>query len=155
MKVAFNYNKPIFFTSSQDKEDKKTEKKIIAGGGTVAGTATIARANAAKNGFNIVNETKKISEGMKGVQTATSTATNVAKKTVGLWGKVKENAAWATNKIIKWGESLKNAKYIKPLINSKAFRFSAGALGYGFGLVTLISGLSDIAKVTTDTLNKN
>ena len=153
MRVVYNHIKPIVFSSSQDNEDRKTEKKIVAGGGTVAGTATIARANATKNGFNIINESKKITEGMKGVQTATSTATNVANKTVGLWGKVKENAAWVTNKIIKWGETLKNTKYIKPLVDSKAFRFGAGALGYGFGLVTLISGLSDIAKVTTDTLN--
>jgi len=90
---------------------------------------------------------------MKGVTEAAQTGSEVVKKTSSLWGKVVENAKWAKNAILNWSTKFKNMKYIKPLVESKAFKCGAGALGYGFGFVTLISGLSDISRVTIEAVN--
>lgn len=87
---------------------------------------------------------------MKGVRETTRTAANVAKQTKGLWAKVAENARWAKDAILNWGSKFKNMKFIRPIVKSPLFKGAAGALGYGFGIVTLISGLSDITKVTTE-----
>ena len=94
----------------------------------------------------------KVSKGMKGLTETTRTATDVAKKSKGLFAKVAENARWAKNAILNWGTKFKSMKYVKPLVESKIFRAGAGALGYGFGFITLISGVSDIAKVTSETI---
>ena len=92
---------------------------------------------------------------MKGFTQTTKTASVVANQSKSLWVKVVENAKWAKNSILNWGSKFKNLKYIKPLVESRLFRAGAGALGYGFGFVTLASGISDIAKVTTETVEHN
>lgn len=151
MRVSFNNQ--ITYTSNpntKNEEKRDAEKKVVTGGGAVAATTAAARSKAAKSGFDMFNSAKKVSQGMKGVTEATKTATNVAKQTKGLWAKVAENARWAKNSILTWGSKFKNTRFIKPLIKSPIFRGAAGALGYGFGFVTLISGLSDITKVTTE-----
>ncbi len=151
-------NEKISFTAStarrSDKE-KETEKKVVTGGGAVAATTAAARAKAAKSGFDMFDSASKVSRGMQGVTNSAKVANNVAKQTKGLWSKVAENAKWAKNAVLNWGSGLKNAKFIKPLVNSKLFQYGAGFLGYGFGFVTLISGLSDISKVTTEAVEKN
>ncbi len=153
MQVSFNDK--IAYTSnpeqsSRSKERKEAEKKAVTGGGAIAATTAAARTKAAKSGFDMFSSAKKASEGMKVVTETTKTAANVAKKTKGLWAKVAENARWAKNAVLNWGSKFKNMRFIKPIVNSPVFRGAAGALGYGFGLVTLISGLSDITKVTTE-----
>lgn len=132
-------------------EEKDRDKKVVTGGGAVAATTTAARAKAAKSGFDMFSSASKVS---KGVTTSAKTASDVAKQTKGLWAKVLENTKWAKNAILNWGKTLQNSKMLKPLVNSKLFKFGAGTLGYGFGIVTLISGLSDIGKVTTEAIEK-
>lgn len=144
---------------NQRDKDNDTGKKVVAGGGAVAATSTAMRARAARSGFDMFNSSSKVARGMKGFTETTKTVNGVAKQTRGLWGKVVENSRWAKSAIIKWGNNLKTG-CLKPLLKSKLFKGCAGALGYGFGFVTLISGLSDIGKVTTEAienrmLNKN
>ena len=134
----------------RSEKEKETEKKVVTGGGAVAATTAAARTKAAKSGLSMFDATSR----MKNITNATKTASTVAKETKGLWAKVVENAKWAKNAVINWGSKLKNTRMLKPLINSKLFQFGAGFLGYGFGFVTLISGLSDISKVTTDVIEK-
>lgn len=151
-------NEKISFTSSQtnrSERDNETERKVVTGGGAVAATTAAAKAKASKSGFDMFSSASQVSRGMNGVTSSAKVANNVAKQTKGLWGKVVENAKWAKNAVINWGNGLKNAKFIKPLVNSKLFQYGAGFLGYGFGFVTLISGLSDISKVTTEAVEKN
>ncbi len=152
MRVSFNDK--IAYTSnpqtSKEQDKKEAEKKVVTGGGAVAAATATARAKAAKSGFDMFNSTKKVSQGMKGVTETTKTAANVAKQTKGLWAKVCENAKWAKDAVLNWGSRFKNMKLIKPIVKSPLFKGVAGFLGYGFGIVTLISGLSDITKVTTE-----
>ncbi len=151
MRVSFNDK--IAYTSNPDSHSeakKDAEKKVVTGGGAVAAATATARAKAAKSGFDMFSSAKKVSQGMKGVRETTRTAANVAKQTKGLWAKVAENARWAKDAILNWGSKFKNMKFIRPIVKSPLFKGAAGALGYGFGIVTLISGLSDITKVTTE-----
>ncbi len=146
-KTARNGHIAIHQRQRSEKE-KETEKKVVTGGGAVAATTAAARTKAAKSGLSMFDATSR----MKNITNATKTASTVAKETKGLWAKVVENAKWAKNAVIGWGTKFQNWRAIKPLVNSTMFKFGAGALGYGFGFVTLISGLSDIGKVATEAI---
>ena len=155
--MSISLNERITFTAApsytgSDKDKKDAEKKVVTGGGAIAATTAAARTKAVKSGFDMFDSAPKISKGMTGLTETTKTAVGVAKKTKGLNQKVAQNAKWAKNAILNWGNNLKKMKYIKPLVESKIFRGCAGALGYGFGFVTFISGLSDITKVTAETI---
>ena len=153
MRVSFNDR--IAYTSNPEtpREDKKeAEKKVVTGGGAVAAATTTARARAAKSGFDMFSSAKKVSQGMKVVRETTKTTAYVEKKTKVLWAKVSENARWAKGAVMNWGAKFKNLRFISPIVKSPLFRGAAGALGYGFGFVTLISGLSDITQVTTEAI---
>ena len=149
MQVSFS---TVSFTGNDDAKEKRkeAEKKVVTGGGATAAAVGASRAKAAKSGFDVFASSKKVSQGLQTVTNAGKSATQVVKKSTTLWAKVCENAKWAKDAIINWGTKFKNMKYIKPLVTSKPFMWTAGALGYGFGLVTLISGCSDIARVATD-----
>lgn len=154
MAVTFNTANTTFSYRERTKEQKDAEKKVLTGGGAVAATASAANLKATKSGIDMFASTGKISRGMSTVTNTTKTASNVAKQTKSLWAKVGENARWAKDAILNWGTKFKNMKMIKPLVESRVFRGCAGFLGYGFGAVTLISGLSDITKVATDAVEK-
>lgn len=133
-------------------ERKDAEKKVVAGGGAIAATTAAANTKAAKSGFDMFTSAGKVSKGMKATTEAAKTATEVTKKTKGLWSKVVGGTKWATDAIMNWGAKFKNIKFIKPIVESSIFRYSAKGLGYGFGAVTFISGMSDIVKVTSETI---
>ena len=158
--MTISLNENVTFTSRHNKlhrartqEEKDRDKKVVTGGGAIAATtASVAKTKATRSGFDMFSSASKVSNG---ITTSAKTASNVAKQTKGLWGKVIENTRWAKNAILNWGKNLQNSRFLKPLVNSKLFKFGAGTLGYGFGIVTLISGLSDIGKVTTDAIEKH
>lgn len=130
--MTISLNERISFTSNPAPQarnrDKDAEKKIVAGGGAIA----------AKSGFDMFASASKVSKGMKGVAGVAKTTTAVTKQTTGLWAKVVENAKWAKDAVLNWGAKVKGMKVLKPLVNSKLYKFGAGFLGYGFGFVTLI-----------------
>ena len=142
--MALKLNTISFTSQYPQNRDKDAEKKIVTGGGAIAATTAAAQARATRSGLQMVKNATQI----------TKTAGKVAKEGTTLWAKVCQNAKWAKDAIIGWGSKFKNLKFVKPIIESKAFRGCAGALGYGFGLVTLISGCSDIAKVATETIEQ-
>lgn len=152
--MAVSLNERITFTAqpaNKTENDKKdAEKKVVTGGGAVAATTAAARSKAMKSGVDLFSTSEKAAKGIKGVTETTKTVTSVAKQSKGLWPKIVENVKWAKTKILNWGAKFKNMKLIRLLVQSKAFKLFAGALGYLFGFVTLVSGLSDIGKVTTE-----
>lgn len=150
MVVSLNKAQQIAFTSSEQDKKRDAEKKVVTGGGAVAATATATRARAARSGFDMFASSKEVAKGMKTVTGTAKTVNQTLKQTTSLWGKVCENAKWAKNAVLSWGSKFKNMKHIRPLVENPVFRGAAGFLGYGFGLVTLISGCSDIAKVASD-----
>lgn len=152
--MSVSLNTITFTGNERTPERKEAEKKVVTGGGAVAATASVTNLKATKSGVDMFASTGKISRGMSTVTNTTKTASNVAKQTKSLWAKVGENARWAKDAILNWGTKFRNMKMIKPLVESRAFRGCAGFLGYGFGAVTLISGLSDITKVASDAVEK-
>ncbi len=154
MQVSLNSttNYKGFEQAAEQKNNKDTERKVVTGGGAVAAAAGAARTKAARSGFDMFNSARRASQGVRGVTETTRTTADVATKTKGLWAKVAENARWAKNAIMNWGDKFKKIGFINRIVKSKLFMKTAGALGYGFGLVTLISGLSDITKVTTEAI---
>ena len=148
MPISFN---TITFTGRErTKKQKAAEKKVVTGGGAVAATASAAKLKATKSGFDMFASAGNVSRGMSTVTNTAKAARNVAKQSTGLWAKVCKNASWAKDAILNWGKNVKKMKFIKPLFESKLFRGCAGALGYGFGVITLIAGLADITKVASD-----
>jgi len=154
MKVYYNNCNNTTFAAGKD-DTKNAEKKVVTGGGAVAAAAGATRVKAARSGFDMFASSKKVSQGMSQITNSTRAINNTIKRSTSLWAKVCENARWAKKSIIEWGQNVKSSRFIKPLLESPIFRKCAGALGYGFGLVTLISGISDIAKVTVDTAQNN
>lgn len=139
MAVTFN---PQFTGKERTQKQKDAEKKVITGGGALAA----ANVKATKGGVDLFATTKGLSAVNKGV----ATANTVTKKATTLWGTVCSKAKWAKDAIINWSSKFKNMKYIKPLVENRVFRACAGVLGFVFGLITLITGLSDIGKVAVD-----
>ena len=150
MTISFN---TVTFTGEEKRHD--AEKKVVTGGGAIAATAAATRTKAARSGFDMFSSAKKVSQGMQTVTDTAKSLKNTVRQTTTLWGKVCKNAEWAKISIIESGNRFKSSRFIKPLVESKVFRGFAGALGYGFGLVTLISGCSDIVKVATDVAQGN
>lgn len=151
--MPVSLNTKISFTSQErTQQQKDAEKKAVTGGGAIAATA--ASAKATKSGVDLFTQTPKITKNLKTVTNTAKQVKNITGKTGKLWAKVVENAKWAKDAVLNWGRKFNNTKFLKPLIKSPVFRYSAGALGYTFGLITLISGLSDIGKVTTEAVEK-
>ena len=153
MTVSFESTNVSYNYQNRTQEQKDKDKKIVTGGGAIAATTAAANTKAAKSGFDMFSSASKVSKGMKNINETTKIAGDISKKSKGLWAKVCKNAKWAKNAIINWGSKFKNMKFIKPIVSSKLFRGCAGALGYGFGVITLISGLSDISKTASDAIN--
>lgn len=154
MKITFNTIKTSYANRSQEQKD--SEKKMVAGGGAAAAAVSTARhAKTARTGFDVVSSSRSLSNGMTAVSNTSQSAMNVVRKSSGLWSKVCENAKWLKGKIITWGETVKGMKYIKPILKSRAFKFAAGAAGYAFGAITLISGIGEIATATKSSFENN
>ncbi len=135
-----------------DEEKKEAAKKAVEGGGAVAATSAFS---GKKAGMDLFTKAEKASAELKKGSETIKVVGETATKTKSLWGRCSQAVRNTKNSIIEWGASVKTWKIFKPLLQSRAFRFCAGALGYGFGLVTLITGLGDIVSVTSDTLSKN
>lgn len=154
MKIVFNPNEGTYTNVDYKPRSKNhdSEKKVVAGGGAIAATAS---AKATKSGFDMFTSAGKVSKGMQTVTDTTRVAGNVAKQSKGLMAYVAKSANWAKNAILNWGKNFQKIKWLKPLMESKLFKFGAGFMGYGFGAVTLIAGLADIGKATTETIERN
>lgn len=138
---------------AQKREEKKKEaaKKTIEGGGAVAATAKITSSK--KAGVDFFTKAGEASGGLRRSAETLRTASETAKKSTSLWSKCSRAVKSTKASIIEWGATVKANRLIKPLLASKAFRYFAGFLGYGFGVVTLITGAGDIVDVANDAVN--
>lgn len=154
MKVVFNPNEGTYTNVDYKPRSKNhdSEKKVVTGGGAIVATAT---AKATKSGFDVFTSAGKVSKGMQTVTDTTRVAGNVAKQSKGLMTYVAKSANWLKNAILDFRGTLGKIKFLRPFVNSKLFNYCAGALGYGFGAITLIAGLADIGRATTETIERN
>lgn len=152
MPISFNTANIAFTGKERSQKQKDAEKKVVTGGGAIAATTSAAKLKSTKSGFDMFASAGKVSKGMSTVTNTAKTAQKVAKQSTSLWSKVCKNARWAKDAVLNWGTKFKNMRLIKPLVKSPVFKGIAGALGYGFGAITLIAGLADITKVTSDAI---
>lgn len=136
---------------TQEEKKKEAAKKAVEGGGAVAATAKLTSNK--KAGVDFFTKASEASGGMKKSVEALKTASETAKKSTSLWSKCANAVKSTKASIIEWGSTVKANRLVKPLLASKAFRYFAGFLGYGFGVVTLITGAGDIVDVANDAVN--
>ena len=132
---------------NRSQEQRDAEKKVVTGAGV---TGAAVQVNKSKKAFDMFASSKKLTQFGNTVTNTAKTVNETVKKSTGLWAKVSENFKWAKGAVMNWGAKFKNLKYIKPLIESPIFRGIAGIAGFAFGLVTLISGVSEIAKTAAN-----
>ena len=137
---------------NRSQEQKDAEKKVVTGAGVTGAAVQMGRS---KNAFAMFKSTQKLTQLSSSATNTARTVNMVAKRTTGLWAKVGENFKWAKGAVLKWGNQFKNLKYIKPIIESAAFKGVAGLAGIAFGIVTLISGVSEIAETATDVIDEH
>lgn len=152
MPIFFNTANIAFTGEERSQKQKDAEKKVVTGGGAVA-AANAARTKAAKSGLDIFSSSKSAANGIKAISEGTKLTTGTLNSSINLWTKVCNNVKSAKIAVINWGKKFTNSKLLKPLIESKAFCGFAAALGYGFGLVTLISGGAEIISTATNAIN--
>lgn len=111
------------FTANTPQKRKDAEKKAVVGGGALA----VVHNQAAKRGISAIGNINK------GTQAATNATRGLAK----LWSKVSSNIKYVQNAVK----------------GNRLFKWFATPLGYAFGAITLVSGLADIGKAATDTLD--
>ncbi|MFI3299789.1 MAG: hypothetical protein R3Y28_00060 [Candidatus Gastranaerophilales bacterium] len=154
---AISYQNPNF--KGQTSEDKKdTAKDVVTGGGAIAATKH-ATTNIAKTPNEFLRKagqtSSKLKEGQKAVEATIENGQKAGSMMQRLWQKTKNAKSSMTERFIKWGENAKASKFVKPLLQSKVYKYSAGFIGYGFGAVTLINGLCDISDLATNTAKGN
>lgn len=138
---------------SSDDSDKRKEaaKDAVKGGGAVAATSA-ALSNGKK--VDMFRKAGKASKDLEKGSIALKNVGQATKKATGLFAKCKKAYSTTKSSIVEWGRTVKASRFVKPLLESRAFRWGAGLAGYGFGFVTLVTGLGDIAKFTLDSINK-
>ena len=140
------YNSSVSYGQRSERR-KKAEKEVVTGAGV---TGAAVQANRSRKVFDVFASNKKLTDMSKTFTGTAKKVSQVTKQSTGLWAKVGENFKWAKGSIIKWGEQFKNLKYIKPLVESAAFRGVASLAGLSFGLVTFISGAQEIVKTAVN-----
>lgn len=127
---------------------KKRAEEVVVGTGAAAAAGK-------KAGFSMFNSAKKV--GM--LQSETAEAARLVRqpivKTRTLFGNFKSNSKSFSSKILGAFEGFKKLKYIKPIIESSLFRYSAAFFGTGLAVLTLIAGFTNIAKTSAIAMNEH
>ena len=140
--MALSVNR-ISFTGN-DKDDKRvtaTEVGVGAGatvGGAKYGAEAFKRFKRArtKDVVHLSGETTQ----------AIRNAAKLGTETKTLWGRMLKNARVYKEAIINWAQSLKIAKWAKPIVESKAFARFSGILGGITAGFVFISGIGEMGQ---------
>jgi hypothetical protein len=143
--VSFTAEKPHL----TDEQKKKVEgtKDVAVGGTAIYGGHKITQKQVFQSFKNL---NKASNTAVQGV----NTTTKIVRQSTSLWSKVVNNAKWAKGAIIDGVQKFVKSPLIKPLVENKAFRGLAGVFGYGFGLVSLVTGLTDISNTAAYAVHK-
>ncbi|MBQ8459708.1 hypothetical protein IJ541_06365 [bacterium] len=150
MPVKLNPNIPAHSRtklSPEQRQQKKEEAAVAAGG--AAGLSTTATRMAGKKGIKAEAGEKALQHMMETVSTTTRNANNTVREAEGLWGAFNRNVKMYAESIMKKFDSLKNTKFIGPLINSpitKKLSFLAGGV---LAFFVLITGINKMIKTGT------
>ncbi|MBQ8168852.1 hypothetical protein IJZ97_05495 [bacterium] len=133
----------VSFTGQENNRKNVTASDVgVAAGATVGGAAYTGKA---------------FQQFVKTSQKATKLASDTGKvggQLGALWRKMGKNAAEFSSKIVKWGETANVAKWVKPILKSKAFKGVANALGGVGALFVFISGIGEMGQVYSELVAK-
>ncbi len=132
------------------------ERRVRA---TEVGVGAGATVGGAKYGINAFKRFKLNKVGdvvqLSGKTTqAIRDAANVGKKSKTLWNRMLMNAKTYKESIINWGKSLKVAKWMKPIFESKAFAKVSAAIGGVTAVFVFISGIGEMGNTFSKLANK-
>ena len=145
MPVQYNY---IAYQGRNDDDDKRrvTAAEVSTATGTAAAATTTVRGGALKTFKQFGFDTNKL----KGISAETAStiklAENTANEAKGLWAGLAKNSKRFTEAIIEWGQNVKANKFIKPILESGAYKKTAGFVGGVTALFVFISGVGHMTK---------
>lgn len=146
MQVQYN-NNYIAYQGNNADEDKRrvTAAEVSTATGTAA-AATTVRGGALKTFKQFGFDTNKL----KGISAETTEAIKFAENTAseakGLWAGLAKNSRRFTDAIIEWGQNVKANKFIKSILESGAYKKTAGFVGGVTALFVFISGVGHMTK---------
>ena len=130
-------------------ERKQRQEQVATGVGGAAGLSTQATRMAGKRGLNANaarNAEHQLQNMMEQTQRAMQNVNQNSQVAIGLWANFKSNIKFYTNDIIKRLESLKNTKFIGPIVNSPVTKKLAGAAGGALAFFVLVTGVNKAVK---------
>lgn len=127
-------------------ERKQKQEQVATGVGGAAGLSTTATKMAGKRGLKAEVAEQSLQHMLENVQRTTNAAKKNAKVAKGLWGTFKANIKYYTNDIIKRLESVKNSKFIGPILNNPVTKKLAAAAGGALAFFVLVTGINKAVK---------
>lgn len=121
----------------------ENKKKKVAE--AAVGTSAVAAAGN-RAGFKMFKSAKKVGYLQQEVVDSIRIANKPIKETKSLFGKFGKMAKGFANGITNW---VHKAPVIGKVVKSKLFLGTASFLGFGLAVLTLLTGLTNIAKATT------
>jgi hypothetical protein len=136
--------KPANKTTAEER--KHNQEKVAAGVGGAAGLSKTATKMAGKRGLKAEAAEHGLQNMMESVERTTRAAKKNTEAAKGLWSTFKANIKFYTNDIIKRLESLKNSKYIGPILNNPVTKKLAAAAGGALAFFVLVTGINKAVK---------
>lgn len=142
----------VSFTGNNNDDDRHVRATEVG----VGAGATFGGAKYGINAFKRfkLGKVKDVVELSGETTKAIKEAAGIGKKTKSLWSNMFANAKSYKESIINWGKSLKVAKWMKPIFESKAFSKVSSAVGGLTALFVFISGIGEMAQTYGKLANK-
>lgn len=139
MPTVTSFNGSVLHPTPEEREQRKQTTQTVATGTAATGTAAYqAKRYTAGNGY------------LKGMfKNMTKTAGTIdrnAAEAVTLWQKFKLNSVRFSADALERVSKLKNNKFLRPIVTSKAMRRATGVFGVVTAAFVLVTGVSDSVK---------
>ncbi len=136
----------VSFTANEGNSPADVEKRRKKVGEAAVGTSAVAAAGN-KAGFKMFNSAKKAGYLSQEVADSVKLANKPIKQTTSLFGKFGKMAKGFADGITNW---VQKAPVLGKVVKTKFFMGTASALGFGLAVLTLLTGLTNIAKASTN-----
>ncbi len=127
-------------------ERKRTQEQVATGVGGAAGVSATATKVASKRGLSAQAAESQLQKMMAQTQQTMHSANKNAKVVKGLWSTFRANIDFYTKDILKRFESVKNSKFIGPILNNPVSKKLAGAAGGLLAFFVLVTGVNKAVK---------
>jgi len=135
----------ISFCAKEGYSDADIEKKKKRVGEAALGTSAVAAAGN-KAGFRMFNATKKAGYLSQEIVDNIKLANKPIQETKSLFGKFGKMARSFSEGITKW---VSKTPVLNKIVKSRIFMGTASTLGFGLAVLTLLTGLTNIAQAST------